>query len=247
MKFVNPLLFKGSQSAYAGDLSKSVSVTPERHSGFFVPVNCATSQVKQPSSARPAAALRLQSVYDGWTSQNKPAMANMWGGSYRPRVTPVTHSDTQPDWVHSQNCKECTMTKNTQAPIYVHAFADAAALNLEALEALSAVLQCATEPTTRSKPTPVEFAAMHYNVALLCERVVHNLDQDTAHFGNDWSAITPQLAGIAATSKSLRAAWLGQQELTSDYLQVAIIHLHCQLAGEALGYINNFFSSQKAV
>ena len=132
------------------------------------------------------------------------------------------------------------MTKNTPAPIYVRAFTDAAALNLEALEALSAVLQCATEPTTRSKPTPVEFAAMHYNVALLCERVVHNLDQDTAHFGNDWSAITPQLAGIAATSKSLREAWLGKQDRTNNQLQVAIIHSHGRLAGEALAYINSF-------
>ena len=92
-----------SQSAYAGHLSKSTSVTPERHSGFFVSVVCAASQAVTNSSTRPAAALRLQSVYDGWTSQNKPAMANMWGGSCRPRVTPVTHSDPQPDWAFSQN------------------------------------------------------------------------------------------------------------------------------------------------
>ncbi len=91
-----------SQTAYAGHLSKQTSVTPERHSGFFVPVNCATSQVKQPSSARPAAALCLQSVYDGMTPQNKP-LANMWGGSSLPRVSPVTHSDSQPDWAFSQN------------------------------------------------------------------------------------------------------------------------------------------------
>ena len=68
-----------------------------------MPVNCATSQVEQPSSARPAAALRLQSVYDGWTSQNKSVMANMRGGTNRPRVTPITHSDSQPDWAFSQN------------------------------------------------------------------------------------------------------------------------------------------------
>jgi len=76
--------------AYSVDLSKQVSVTPERHSGFFMPVNCATSQVEQPSSARLAAALRLQSVYDGMTSQNKSVMANMRGGSNLPRVNPVT-------------------------------------------------------------------------------------------------------------------------------------------------------------
>lgn len=92
-----------SNSAYSVDLSKTHSVTPERHSGFFVPVNCATSQVEQPSSARPAAALRLHSVYDGMTSQNKSAMANMWGGSMRPRVNPVTLSDSQAEWGISQN------------------------------------------------------------------------------------------------------------------------------------------------
>jgi hypothetical protein len=98
-----PRLSLCTHSAYSVDLSKSHSVTPERHSGFFVPVNCATSQVKQSSSAWPAAALRLQSVYDGMTPQNKSAMANMWGGSMRPRVSPVTHSDTQSDWAFSQN------------------------------------------------------------------------------------------------------------------------------------------------
>ena len=90
--------------AYSVDLSKYASVTPERHSGFFVPVNCATSQVEQPSSARPAAALRLQSVYDGMTPQNKSAMANMWGGTCVPRVNPVTL--TSQVLVTSQNCKE---------------------------------------------------------------------------------------------------------------------------------------------
>lgn len=90
--------------AYSVDLSKTVSVTPERHSGFFVPVFWSDSQSNQDPSARPAAALRLQSVYDGMTSQNKSAMANMWGGSYRPRVNPVTL--TSQVLVTSQNCKE---------------------------------------------------------------------------------------------------------------------------------------------
>ena len=98
-----PRLSFSDNPAYSVDLSKSISVTPERHSGFFVPVNCATSQVEQPSSARPAAALRLQSVYDGWTSQNKSVMANMRGGTNRPSVTPVTLSDSQADRVKSQN------------------------------------------------------------------------------------------------------------------------------------------------
>ena len=79
-----------SNSAYSVPLSKQVSVTPERHSGFFVPVSWSDAQSNQDPSARPAAALRLQSVYDGMTSQNKSAMANMWGGSNLPRVNPVT-------------------------------------------------------------------------------------------------------------------------------------------------------------
>ena len=89
--------------AYSVGLSKSISVTPERHSGFFVPVFWSDAQSNQDRSARPAAALRLQSVYDGWTSQNKSVMANMRGGTNRPRVTPVTLSDSQADRVNSQN------------------------------------------------------------------------------------------------------------------------------------------------
>ena len=89
--------------AYSVDLSKHISVTPERHSGFFVPVSWSDAQSNQDPSARPAAALRLQSVYDGWTSQNKSAMANMRGGTDMPRVTPVTLSDSQAEWVKSQN------------------------------------------------------------------------------------------------------------------------------------------------
>jgi hypothetical protein len=91
-----------SQSAYAGHLSKSNSVTPERHSGFFVPVICTDSQsVPRPCTPAPFAAAWGQSVYDGMTPQNKSAMANMWGGTVRPRVSPVTHSDSQPDWAFS--------------------------------------------------------------------------------------------------------------------------------------------------
>ena len=90
--------------AYSVDLSKQVSVTPERHSGFFVPVFWSDAQSNQDPSARPAAALRLQSVYDGMTSQNKSVMANMRGGSNLPRVNPVTL--TSQVLVTSQNCKE---------------------------------------------------------------------------------------------------------------------------------------------
>ncbi len=45
---------------------------------------------------------------------------------------------------------------------------------------------------------------------------------------------------FAATSKSLREAWLGKQDRTNNQLQVAIIHSHGRLAGEALAYINSF-------
>ena len=72
-------------------LSKSNSVTPQRHCGFFAPVIYLASQARYKYGVSAAAAhLRLQSVYDGMTPQNKAAMLNMWGGSVRPRVNPVT-------------------------------------------------------------------------------------------------------------------------------------------------------------
>ena len=92
-----------SQPAYALGLSKSSSVTPERHSGFFAPMLCLVSQTHQNSRAWPATATRLQSVYGGMTSQNKPFVVNMWGGSTRPRVNPATLSNAQFDRVDSQN------------------------------------------------------------------------------------------------------------------------------------------------
>lgn len=80
-----------SRSAYAVDLSKTHSVTPERHSGFFVPLNCIGSQsLHLYSTSVSATQTRLNSLYEGMTSQNKSFMANMWGGSMRPRVNPLT-------------------------------------------------------------------------------------------------------------------------------------------------------------
>jgi hypothetical protein len=71
-------------------LSKSLSVTPQRHCGFFAPVIYLASHAGYKYSASAAASpLRLQSVYDGMTRPNKP-MANKSGGSKRPRVNPVT-------------------------------------------------------------------------------------------------------------------------------------------------------------
>jgi hypothetical protein len=71
-------------------LSKSTSVTPQRHCGFFAPVICLASQARYKYGVSAAASpLRLQSVYDGMTRPNKP-MANKSGGSSRPRVNPVT-------------------------------------------------------------------------------------------------------------------------------------------------------------
>ena len=79
------------QYGYAVDLSKSTSVTPQRHCGFIVPKFCKASQAVQKTSASVSAThTRLQSLYEGQTRQNKSAMANMLGGSSRPRVMPLT-------------------------------------------------------------------------------------------------------------------------------------------------------------
>ena len=80
-----------SRSAYAVDLSKSNSVTPQRHCGFIVPKFCKASQAVQKTSASVSATpTRLQSLYEGMTRQNKSAMANMSGGTFTPRVNPLT-------------------------------------------------------------------------------------------------------------------------------------------------------------
>ena len=83
-------------------LSKSNSVTPQRHCGFFAPVICLASQAGYTDGVSAAASqLRLQSVYDGMTRPNKP-MANKSGGSTRPRVNPVTHLASQAKSVNTQ-------------------------------------------------------------------------------------------------------------------------------------------------
>ena len=79
-----------SRSAYAVDLSKTVSVTPQRHCGFIVPKFCKASQAVQKTSASVSATqTRLQSLYEGQTRQNKAAMPNMSGDSVRSRVMPL--------------------------------------------------------------------------------------------------------------------------------------------------------------
>ncbi len=86
----NVSLDKVAVSGNYGLLSKSNSVTPQRHCGFFAPVICLASQAKYKYDVSAAAShLRLQSVSDGMTRPNKP-MANKSGGSVRPRVNPVT-------------------------------------------------------------------------------------------------------------------------------------------------------------
>ena len=71
-------------------LSQSISVTPQRHCGFFAPLVCLASQASLTDCASAAASHpRLQSVYDGTTRPNKP-MANKSGGTNTPRVNPVT-------------------------------------------------------------------------------------------------------------------------------------------------------------
>ena len=68
---------------YAVDLSKSNSVTPQRHCGFIVPKFCLASQAVQETSASISAMqTRLYSLYEGMTQQNKSAMANMLGGYF---------------------------------------------------------------------------------------------------------------------------------------------------------------------
>ena len=80
-----------SRSAYAVDLSKNVSVTPQRHCGFIAPKFCLASQAVQESSASiTAMQTRLHSLYEGMTRQNKSFVANMSGGTYVPRVNPLT-------------------------------------------------------------------------------------------------------------------------------------------------------------
>ncbi len=85
-------LAKQAKALYAVILSKSKSVTPLRQSGFIVPKFCKGSQFLHEikGASVTATQTRLQSLYEGMTPQNKPAMANMWGGSICPRVNPLT-------------------------------------------------------------------------------------------------------------------------------------------------------------
>ena len=84
-------LAKQAKALYSVILSKSNSVTPQRHCGFFVPKICIGSQsVHLQGTSVTATQTRLQSLYEGMTPQNKSAMANMWGGSICPRVNPLT-------------------------------------------------------------------------------------------------------------------------------------------------------------
>lgn len=69
-------------------LSKSTSVSPQRHCGFFAPVIYSASQAIKCNAKMTTAHLRPKSVYDWMTRPNKP-MANKSGGSSRPRVNPV--------------------------------------------------------------------------------------------------------------------------------------------------------------
>ena len=79
------------QYGYAVDLSKSKSVTPQRHCGFIVPKICIGSQSMHIHSTSVSAThTRLQSLYEGMTRQNKSFVANMSGGSFTPRVNPLT-------------------------------------------------------------------------------------------------------------------------------------------------------------
>lgn len=75
---------------YSEVLSKSLSVTPQRHCGFIVPKFCLASQAEQKISASISAMqTRLYSLYGRMTRQNKPVMANMSGESKTSRVNPL--------------------------------------------------------------------------------------------------------------------------------------------------------------
>ena len=85
------LIASCGRSAYAVDLSKSNSVTPQRHCGFIVLNFCLASQAVQKTGASVSATqTRLYSLYEGMTRQNKSVMANMSGGTVSPRVNPLT-------------------------------------------------------------------------------------------------------------------------------------------------------------
>ena len=85
------LIASCARSTYAVDLSKNVSVTPQRHCGFIVLNFCLASQAVQKTGASVSATqTRLQSLYEGMTRQNKSFVANMSGGTYVPRVNPLT-------------------------------------------------------------------------------------------------------------------------------------------------------------
>ena len=95
------------QYGYAVDLSKSKSVTPQRHCGFIVPKFCIGSQsmLKIQGTSVSATQTRLYSLYEGMTRQNK-VLPNMSGGSYRPRVNPLTIISQVVVNLKTQNCKE---------------------------------------------------------------------------------------------------------------------------------------------
>ena len=99
-------LAKQAKALYAVILSKSNSVTPLRQSGFIVPKFCLASQAVQETSASISAMqTRLYSLYEGMTRQNK-VLPNMSGGSYRPRVNPLTIISQVVVNLKTQNCKE---------------------------------------------------------------------------------------------------------------------------------------------
>lgn len=99
-----------SNESYAKDLSKSKSVTPQRYCGFIVPKICIGSQSMHIySTSVSAKQTRLKSLNEGMTLQNKPAMANMQGGTVSPRVNPLTSLIT------GENLKNSKLTGGNHA------------------------------------------------------------------------------------------------------------------------------------
>ena len=92
-----------AKPGYAGVLSKHVSVTPQRHCGFFAPMVRLESQTRLIATQWSAAPQRLQSVYDGMTRPNTKPSGNRSGGSNVPRVNPVTLNASQTFRAITQN------------------------------------------------------------------------------------------------------------------------------------------------
>ena len=75
---------------YIGYLLKNISVTPQRHRGFFVPVISASQAVMISAKQHPSQVQSVHIVYGWRTSQNKPYGEYAGLSLMLQRVTPPT-------------------------------------------------------------------------------------------------------------------------------------------------------------